>query len=88
MPADTGEMRIATVFAHAHAEGRAAVIPYLPLGYPQPERSLALAKAAIDGCNKIVFKDDSQITDLIITKRYGHSPSLIIIVDEIEGLLP
>lgn len=49
MPADTGAMRIATVFAHAHAEGRAAVIPYLPLGYPQPERSLALAKAAIDG---------------------------------------
>lgn len=46
------------------------------------------AKAAIDGCNKIVFNDDAQITDLIITKRYGHSASLIIVADDMEHILP
>ena len=44
------------------------------------------AKAAIDACNKIVFRDDSQITDLIITKRYGHSASLVIIVDSVDRI--
>ena len=41
------------------------------------------AKAAIDACNKIVFKDDSQITDLIITKRYAETARLVIVVDRI-----
>ena len=38
------------------------------------------AKTALDACNAIVFKDDAQITDLIVTKRYGHSASLVIVV--------
>ena len=41
------------------------------------------AKAAIDACNKIVFKDDSQITDLIVTKRYAETARLVIVVDKI-----
>lgn len=45
------------------------------------------AKAAIDACNKIVFNDDAQITDLIITKRYGHSASLIIVAANIDEIL-
>ncbi len=44
-----GIEHITAAFAQAKRENRAAVIPYLPLGYPQPERSLALAEAAIDG---------------------------------------
>lgn len=46
------------------------------------------AKAALDGCNTIVFKDDAQITDLIVTKRYRHEASLVIIADEVERVLP
>lgn len=49
MNVDRGTTRIARAFATARAQGRAAMIPYLPLGYPQQERSLALAKAAIAG---------------------------------------
>jgi len=37
------------VFRTARSEDRAVLIPYLTLGYPTPERSLALADAAIEG---------------------------------------
>lgn len=39
------------------------------------------AKAALDGCNGILFRDDSQITDLIVRKRYALQPSLIITME-------
>ena len=42
------------------------------------------AKAALDGCNAILFKDDSQIADLIVRKRYSETPRLVITM-EIEG---
>ncbi len=43
-----GAARIATAFAGAHAEGRAALIPYVVAGYPDAEGSFAAACAAID----------------------------------------
>ena len=43
-----GARRIADAFAHAQAEGRAALIPYIVAGYPDAERSLEAASAAID----------------------------------------
>lgn len=49
MNADSGVTRITRAFASAHAQGRAALIAYLPLGYPKQERSLALARATIAG---------------------------------------
>jgi Holliday junction resolvase RusA-like endonuclease len=42
------------------------------------------AKAALDGCNGILFRDDSQVTDLIVRKRYSDRPRLVIVM-EIEG---
>lgn len=36
------------------------------------------AKAALDGCNGILFKDDSQVTDLIVRKRYSDRPRRVI----------
>jgi tryptophan synthase alpha chain len=45
----TGVERIADVFDRVRAERQAAVMPYLTLGYPTPQRSLSLVKAAIDG---------------------------------------
>jgi tryptophan synthase alpha chain len=41
--------RIAEAFARAGAEGRAALIPYLTLGYPTPGLSLELVEAAVAG---------------------------------------
>jgi tryptophan synthase alpha chain len=43
-----GARRIATAFARARAEGRAALIPYVVAGYPDAETSLQIALAAAD----------------------------------------
>jgi tryptophan synthase alpha chain len=47
-PAGSGPQRIAAAFAAARAAGRAALIPYVVAGYPDPETSLAAALACID----------------------------------------
>jgi Holliday junction resolvase RusA-like endonuclease len=39
------------------------------------------AKAALDGCNAIIFRDDSLVTDLIVRKRYSERPRLTITVE-------
>lgn len=39
------------------------------------------AKAALDGCNGILFRDDSQVADLIVRKRYSVEPRLVIIME-------
>jgi tryptophan synthase alpha chain len=49
MSRHTGAQRIANLFARTRREGRAALMPYLTLGYPSPARSLALVEAAIAG---------------------------------------
>lgn len=49
MTENNGAGRIVAAFGRARAENRAALIPYLTLGYPTPEMSLALAEAAVAG---------------------------------------
>jgi Holliday junction resolvase RusA-like endonuclease len=39
------------------------------------------AKAALDGCNAIIFRDDSLVADLIVRKRYAERPRLTITVE-------
>lgn len=39
------------------------------------------AKAALDGCNAIIFRDDSLVTDLIARKRYSHRPRLVVTIE-------
>jgi tryptophan synthase alpha chain len=43
-----GARRIAAAFAKARDEGRAALIPYVVAGYPDPDTSLAIALTAAD----------------------------------------
>lgn len=45
-------------------------------------------KAAFDVLNGVVFKDDSQITDVIVTKRYKAEAALVITVAPIEPAGP
>ena len=45
----TGTTHIAEAFARATAEGQAALMPYLTLGYPTPHLSLELVEAAVAG---------------------------------------
>ncbi len=47
MTGQNGVERIAAVFEQAQAEDRAALMPYLTLGYPTPETSPALVKAIV-----------------------------------------
>jgi tryptophan synthase alpha chain len=49
MSEKSGLQRITDVFEGTQAEQRAALMPYLTLGYPTPERSLALVEAAVAG---------------------------------------
>lgn len=51
---DAGVDRIAGAFARAEAEDRAALMPYLPLGYPTPAASLDLVEAAVAGGADVV----------------------------------
>lgn len=45
----SGVGRITAVFERAKTENRAALMPYLTLGYPTPEKSLTLVEAAVAG---------------------------------------
>jgi tryptophan synthase alpha chain len=49
-----GEKRITSAFRRAKDEGRAALIAYLPLGFPTPEASLELVEAVVNGGADIV----------------------------------
>jgi len=50
----TGEKRITAAFQRAKGEKRAALIAYLPLGFPSPEQSLELVEAVVEGGADIV----------------------------------
>lgn len=43
------------------------------------------AKAALDGCSGIVFRDDAQITRLCVEKHYSSSARLVINVYPVAG---
>ena len=49
VPSVSGEQRITAAFSNARSEHRAAIVPYLTLGHPTPEKSIALAEAAVAG---------------------------------------
>jgi tryptophan synthase alpha chain len=44
---ETGAQRIGSAFAKAQSETRAALIPYITLGFPTPRESLRLAETAV-----------------------------------------
>ena len=43
-----------------------------------------LAKGVLDACNKILFKDDSQIVELNITKQYGKEDCVEVSLEVLE----
>lgn len=43
-----------------------------------------LVKSALDGCNKIVFRDDSQVCELRAVKAYSRRPRLEIRIAPLE----
>ena len=43
-----------------------------------------LAKSVLDSCNKILFKDDSQIVELNIKKQYGKEDCVEVYLEVLE----
>lgn len=48
-----------------------------PIGKPDADN---IAKSVGDGCNGIVWTDDSRIAELTVRKRYGATPGLHVVV--------
>ena len=44
-----------------------------------------LAKGVLDSCNKLLFKDDSQVVELNITKQYGKEDYVDVKVEVIKS---
>jgi Holliday junction resolvase RusA-like endonuclease len=42
-----------------------------------------LSKAVLDGCNKVVWKDDRQIVDLHLKKTIGKNPHALVMVSSL-----
>jgi Holliday junction resolvase RusA-like endonuclease len=58
----------------------------LPVGKPDLDN---IAKCSLDGLNLIVWRDDSQVVNLITGKRYrgvGEKPGLLLSIEEIAKL--
>lgn len=58
----------------------AAAGTLMPAGKPDLDNYL---KAIADGMNAIVYRDDSQIVSVRMTKRYGEEPGVAVTVREI-----
>ena len=43
-----------------------------------------LAKGVLDSCNKLLFKDDSQVVELNITKQYGKEDCVEVRLEVLE----
>lgn len=41
------------------------------------------AKAALDACNAVLFRDDAQVTELMVRKRYSADPRLLIVMEAV-----
>lgn len=44
-----------------------------------------IAKIILDGLNHIAWDDDKQIVELIVGKRYGENPSVVVAIEEVIG---
>lgn len=44
-----------------------------------------MIKAIKDGCNGIVWKDDSQVVSILAVKRYSEMPRAIVVIEEASG---
>jgi len=62
--------------------GRALAGDVLPTGKPDLDN---VEKAVLDGMNKIVFRDDAAVCDVIKRKRYAAAPRVEVRVRELDG---
>jgi len=44
-----------------------------------------IAKIVLDGLNKVAWDDDTQVVDVMVTKRYSEEPMVAVIIEEIDA---
>ena len=47
-----------------------------------------VAKAILDACNGVVFRDDSQIVMLTATKEFSETPGVRVVIREVQNERP
>ena len=47
-----------------------------------------VAKAILDACNGVVFRDDSQVVILIATKAFSEEPGVRVVIREVQNERP
>ena len=55
-----GSPRIAAVFAEKARQGRAALIPYVTAGFPEPEQALAVLRALVRTSSSWVYRSPTR----------------------------
>lgn len=45
-----------------------------------------IAKIILDGLNKVAWDDDTQVVEMMVTKRYSEEPLVAVIIEEIDAL--
>ena len=63
-------------------QARALAGDVLPTGKPDLDNT---EKAVLDGMNKIVYRDDSVVCDVVKSKRYSLTPRVEVSVRELDG---
>ena len=56
-----------------------------PTGRPDLDN---VAKAILDGCNGVVWRDDVLVVDLSVSKRYAATPCVLVEIWLLSGMLP
>lgn len=44
-----------------------------------------VAKIILDGLNKVAWDDDTQVVDMMVTKRYSEEPMVAVIIEAIDA---
>lgn len=44
-----------------------------------------IAKIILDGLNKVAWDDDTQVVEMMVTKRYAEDPLVAVIIEEIDA---
>ena len=80
------EMRIPIPASWSKAHKAAALAGIeLPTSKPDIDN---VAKAILDACNGVVFRDDAQVVMLVATKAFSDEPGVRVVIREVQNERP
>ena len=86
--------RISEMFQRTRAAGRPAVIPFVPGGWPEPDATLAIARAAVEGGADALeigfpFSDplaDGATNQAAYQQALAHGVTLVTVLDAVRAI--